>query len=340
MEFAGDMENQTRVADKKRIVRVNRLLICMLLSIIPALYILQIYSRIDSSTTGRMAVTIIVSQAIILCPAIIYLLCFRNQEKGTIPLEKMKIASILIAILMTFLLYPLITVINALSMFFTENVIAESVGEIESLSLAAKLFMIAFLPGVGEELFFRGIVYRAYRKKSPIKALLLSSFLFGIFHGNLNQFIYAFVLGIIFVFALEATGNIVIPMIMHFVLNGTNIVILHFASNSAEVETATETAAAATQSELMMAILAMLPLVVVACAGAYGLYCVMLRIHGTRAHLQKIFSVKERAGSKSIAAQETILTQKEMKWQNRIITPCLILFIIYYIFTMLVSQFS
>ena len=38
--------------------------------------------------------------------------------------------------------------------------------------------------------------------------MLFSGLMFGLFHGNLNQFVYAFVLGLCFGFIYVKTGNI------------------------------------------------------------------------------------------------------------------------------------
>ena len=340
MEFVENIENmeyrknQIRIADKRAIIRVNRLLICMLVTQIPVTLIIVRYAYLEPSRARVTAVNLILAQLTILGPALIYLLGFRGKEKGLIPFGRMKILSIFIIIPMTILLSPLVSMISLLSMFFTENVISQSMNELQNFSLASKLFMMAVLPGIGEELLFRGILYRAYRKKNPVKAMLVSSFLFGLFHMNLNQFLYAFVLGIVFVLVLEATGNIVVPMIMHFVFNSIGVFALHYANNSSEVE------AAYTQSDSVVAIIQMLPIVVLASAGAYGLYHVVVKLYGTREHLSKTFSINRRDSREVASLEETILTPKERKWQNRIMTPCQLLFIVLCIALMMVSQFA
>ena len=57
-----------------------------------------------------------------------------------------------------------------------------------------------------------------------LPAILLTGFLFGCMHMNLNQFIYAFALGIYLAFLVEATGSIFSSMIAHFTLNATSVV--------------------------------------------------------------------------------------------------------------------
>ena len=43
--------------------------------------------------------------------------------------------------------------------------------------------------------------------------------MFGLFHGNLNQFIYAFVLGVFLAFLYVKTGNLKITIALHMLIN-------------------------------------------------------------------------------------------------------------------------
>ena len=83
-------------------------------------------------------------------------------------------------------------------------------------------FMIALVPCILEETVYRGVFYNEYSKVSPWKGILLSGFLFGIIHGNLNQFSYAFAMGVIFALLIEATNSILASMIVHFFINATS----------------------------------------------------------------------------------------------------------------------
>ena len=55
----------------------------------------------------------------------------------------------------------------------------------------------ALLPGISEEIFFRGIIARRFfRAYSPVKSILVSAALFGLFHLNPWQAVNAFYFGI------------------------------------------------------------------------------------------------------------------------------------------------
>ncbi len=74
---------------------------------------------------------------------------------------------------------------------------------------------------IAEELLFRGLIYRLLlrRRFKMFSAAFISSVLFGLYHGNVVQFVYAFIMGILFSFLLELSGNLVIPVISHIANN-------------------------------------------------------------------------------------------------------------------------
>ena len=61
------------------------------------------------------------------------------------------------------------------------------------------MFLYAgFFGPVSEELIFRGAGLRTFEKYGKVFAILMSSLIFGLFHGNIPQFFFAAFVGIIF----------------------------------------------------------------------------------------------------------------------------------------------
>ena len=88
---------------------------------------------------------------------------------------------------------------------------------------AAALVLIngALIAPVVEELFFRAMVFNALAIRIPIiLAALLSGALFGISHGDLILFPVLTIFGMIQALIYRATGNLVVPMIVHAFNNG------------------------------------------------------------------------------------------------------------------------
>jgi Predicted metal-dependent membrane protease len=82
---------------------------------------------------------------------------------------------------------------------------------------------------IAEEVLFRGILFgRLRRVLHRPSAICISALLFGIMHGNLIQFIYAFVMGAIFAYLYDLCGNIKVPICLHIVANLTTIIMTKY----------------------------------------------------------------------------------------------------------------
>lgn len=104
----------------------------------------------------------------------------------------------------------------------------ESAGFDESLTLGMFLYSVIFAP-FSEELIFRGITMRQARKALPFWAAnLMQAALFGIFHGNMIQGIYAFCLGLILGYICERGGSIYHAILLHMLFNFWAAVISQF----------------------------------------------------------------------------------------------------------------
>lgn len=85
---------------------------------------------------------------------------------------------------------------------------------------------------VVEELVFRGLVFRRMKEYTSFwPAAIISSLLFGLYHMNLVQGIYAFLFGIILCLLYERYGHLAAAIVIHF---GANLlsVILQYANIS------------------------------------------------------------------------------------------------------------
>lgn len=104
------------------------------------------------------------------------------------------------------------------------NLAEQAMGELNDSSLFSMLFVIAVQPAVFEELLFRGAALHGYRSLGAKKALLMSALMFAMLHMNLQQALYAFLLGAIFAFMVQRTGSIFASMLPHFLINALNCV--------------------------------------------------------------------------------------------------------------------
>lgn len=95
----------------------------------------------------------------------------------------------------------------------------ESAEQATQVSITISMFLYASLIGpIVEELIFRGLVLRVFEKRGKKFAIFASAFLFAVFHGNLVQGIFAFIIGVVFAYvALEY--SIKWTMVLHIFNN-------------------------------------------------------------------------------------------------------------------------
>lgn len=177
---------------------------------------------------GNIFLKMLVSQILITIPSLIYIIKSRLDTVKVIRFKKIDRLSIILIILFAYLMIPIMGMINMISQLFATNVIGDSVSEVVlNNPLILSLFVIAFIPCILEEAVYRGVIYNGYRKVNALKGIFLSGLLFGLLHMNFNQFSYAFIMGVVFALLIEATDSIVSSMIVHFVINGTSVILAY-----------------------------------------------------------------------------------------------------------------
>lgn len=243
---------------------------------------------------------VLFSEIILVLPGAVYLIAGRQNVKEALRLNPIRLSSILWLFLFTVCVTPLMSLINGISMMFVEN---ETIGTMQDITangnIASSLILVALIPCIFEEIVYRGLFYREYSKVATVRGMVLSAFLFGIMHGNWNQFSYAFVMGIIFALVIEATDSILASMIMHFIINGTSIVMLHLYSalirTSEEFAELNEAASElVTKDTLGSLIRSYLPMAFVGSIFAFFIYCVLAAGEGRLEYVKKLFFVNKR----------------------------------------------
>ena len=94
----------------------------------------------------------------------------------------------------------------------------------ESNMVVTFIYMVLCAP-VLEEYIFRKLIVDRTAKYGQGVAIVLSGLMFGLFHGNLNQFAYAFLLGMFQAFLYVKTGNLKITIGLHMCINFMGAVI-------------------------------------------------------------------------------------------------------------------
>lgn len=81
-----------------------------------------------------------------------------------------------------------------------------------------------------EELLMRGLVYARMRELASVRAAMItSSLIFAVFHGNVVQGVYAFGIGLFLAFLYERYRDIRIPMAAHAAANAMSVLMTETA---------------------------------------------------------------------------------------------------------------
>ena len=103
---------------------------------------------------------------------------------------------------------------------FPDSSLTKSLQEIASGS-ALSFVALAIIAPFTEEFFYRGLILRNFIiRYSAIRAVLLSSFLFAVFHLNLNQFLFSFIIGVFLAWLFLKTNSLWPCILSHSILNG------------------------------------------------------------------------------------------------------------------------
>lgn len=96
-------------------------------------------------------------------------------------------------------------------------------------SLLFNLFVIAFVPAVCEELFFRGALQTALARalRGPHWAILLTSVVFSLAHGDIFGFVPRLLMGMALGYLFHYGGSLLVNACAHF-LNNAVVVVFYY----------------------------------------------------------------------------------------------------------------
>ena len=99
--------------------------------------------------------------------------------------------------------------------------------------LLLNMIVIALIPAIGEEMTFRGVLQQwLTRKMNPHLAILLSAAIFSFIHFQFYGFLPRMFLGVLLGYMFYITGSLWTSILMHFLNNGTAVVLYYLNSKS------------------------------------------------------------------------------------------------------------
>ena len=120
--------------------------------------------------------------------------------------------------------------------------------------LLSNIFIIALLPAVGEELFFRGVLQKIFLHMTRNKhvAVIITSIIFSAIHFQFYGFLPRMMLGIFLGYLLLWSGSLWLPIVAHFI-NNAGAVMLSFLDQHHKLNFDPDTVGTASNEKLLIA---------------------------------------------------------------------------------------
>lgn len=173
----------------------------------------------------EQALYLLLAASVICIP--IFVLLFRNDRKKEQRI-KQKETSVVAWIVLAIMAVTLCFSLNALLGFSGLDKISQKYQEVAqtlySGGVLLEIITVGILGPICEELIFRGLMFRRmceYTK--PVIAVIASALVFAIYHGNIVQGVYAFVLGIVMAVCYQRFQTLWASIVIHVAANITSV---------------------------------------------------------------------------------------------------------------------
>ncbi len=212
-------------------------------------------------------------------------------------------------------------------------------------------------PAIFEELLFRGVIESGFKAYGEKIAIVVSALIFMIMHGNAEQTVHQFVIGLIIGYIFIKSGNLWIGVIVHFFNNFISITqsylfeVATSGIDSSTVETVTDTVNTVAVNPWISVLIEL----IISLLWAYVGYCIVKRLikkvieESDRLNSTGSLALSENSAETTISvdgeAEQTIMKVsdsenfgesstaassadgKETKEKQKLSIPCIVMFV-------------
>ncbi len=110
---------------------------------------------------------------------------------------------------------------------------------ISSFASFIKIFVImAIVPALGEEIFFRGVMMRFARQRSRnmVMPVIFTAVLFSLSHTNIYGYLSIFLAGVLLAVIYNVTGSLWCSILGHMSFNGLQVILMYASTRNAGVK--------------------------------------------------------------------------------------------------------
>lgn len=180
-----------------------------------------------------------ITQVMIITLPLLFAFYIKADFKKTFNIKLPTFYQVLGGIILWIGTYIVVNIVASLLLYlFPQNIkIVESLNDVLKIdsSFILNLVIVALMPAICEEMFFRGFVFTSFsqnpNKKYKISAVIFTGILFGFMHIDFIRVIPISLLGIALSYAVYKSGSIIVPMLMHFINNSLAVFSLHYSNN-------------------------------------------------------------------------------------------------------------
>lgn len=217
----------------------------------------MIVERVNPALMDNVTISLLLSVASLYLVGMPILILLVKKIPGQAPEKrKMKAGQFVLALIMC---YTVMYLSN-----FVGTIITAIIGAVKGQPVDNALMEIATNANMGvtfvymvicapimEEYVFRKLIVDRTARYGQGVAIFVSGLMFGLFHGNLSQFVYATTLGMFFAFLYIKTGKLKITIALHMFINFMGAVVSVLVLKAVRYEELLEISASANPDELM-----------------------------------------------------------------------------------------
>ncbi len=220
----------------------NESLLCGLLILVCLFFGRLSLGGMPLNWTSIVQSTIVIQIGMILAPALIMATMLTRSVRKSLRLNRTGFIEIILAALLAISLHP--TYAAFASLVGAEYKLGEQTIEmlmqfdsiLASAPIWSVLLVLALIPAVCEELVFRGFLFAGLQRHGGhVRAILLTSILFGLSHGVLQQTITASVIGMLLGWLAFRTGGVACTIVFHCVHNSISMLLAAHSSRGSSV---------------------------------------------------------------------------------------------------------
>lgn len=142
----------------------------------------------------------------------------RKEEKNSVLVNmRTSIVFVIMAVSASLGMNILFNLLHIVDMSAQYSAVAQAQG---AVSVGVGILLYGIVSPLAEETLFRGLLYNRMKQYFPkVWAMILSAMFFGLYHGNLVQGLYGFILGMVMVWLYEMYGKWYVPVAFHGIVN-------------------------------------------------------------------------------------------------------------------------